>query len=154
MEHVNRIVRLDPAINSGDCGEHPFNPSYLYLQRYVFTRPAFSSKAYNKYSWLMNNKAVTPRYRKSSICHCTRTNHRNNILPYSRRCRRYPRMYNNIHRRHSGCCKSRLVKSCNNPRNMAHNNCRHSPGIHRFRTKLWLLESSSLQKLLPSSTSW
>ena len=24
MEHVNRIVRLDPAINSGDCGEHPF----------------------------------------------------------------------------------------------------------------------------------
>ena len=24
MEYVNRIVRLDPAINSGDCGEHPF----------------------------------------------------------------------------------------------------------------------------------
>ena len=24
MEYVNRIVRLEPAINSGDCGEHPF----------------------------------------------------------------------------------------------------------------------------------
>ncbi len=38
MEHVNHIVRLDPAINSGRAhgkagsGEHPFNPSYLYLR--------------------------------------------------------------------------------------------------------------------------
>ncbi len=30
MEYINRIVRLDHAINSVDCGEHPFkNGSFL-----------------------------------------------------------------------------------------------------------------------------
>ena len=32
MEYVNRIVRLDPAINSGDCGEHPFTISAVDLK--------------------------------------------------------------------------------------------------------------------------
>ena len=35
MGFVNLIVRLDPVINSEDCGEHPFSPSGDIGQGYV-----------------------------------------------------------------------------------------------------------------------